>query len=156
MLEAQGYGTKVSFRNALHVPKPIFEEGVDGEGEKTKVLKNANFIEKCDGVAGAVPELYADFPLAEDVMDEYEAARKKALTEAKEAGKKKAAAAKAKAKADKEAAAKAEKEAKEKAAAEAEAKAKADAEAKEAAEKAAAEKAKQDAKDKKDSWTPNE
>lgn len=102
MLEAQGYGTKVSFRNATMVPAPIFKEVKNAEGEKIKKLLNANFLEVCDGVAGDVPELYTSYPRAEDVLAEYEEKRLKALAEARETKAKKEAEAEAKAKADAE------------------------------------------------------
>jgi len=91
ILESQGYGTRVSFRNALFVPAPVFKKGKDGEE-----LANANFLEKCDGVAGDVPALYKDYPIAEDVIDKFEAERKKLLAAAKAHGKKKTTAKKAK------------------------------------------------------------
>jgi hypothetical protein len=79
MLEAQGYGTRCSFRNATFVPKPIYKETKDG----TKVLTNANFLEQCDAVAGDVPALYEGYPSAEEVLEKYEAERKKRLAEVK-------------------------------------------------------------------------
>jgi hypothetical protein len=91
LLEAQGYGSRVSFRNATFVPAPVYKSGKDSEGKAVKTLVNANFLEKCDAVAGEVPELYKNFPKAEEVLEKFEEDRKKRLTEAKAAAKKTAA-----------------------------------------------------------------
>lgn len=111
LLEAQGYGSKVSFRNAQFVPAPVYKK-IKGKGEKMeKVLLNANSLEKCDGVAGDVPDLYEGYPLAEDVMEEYDSQRKALLAEAKKKAEAKASSQKDLLKAEKAAEAKAKKEA---------------------------------------------
>ena len=108
---AEQYGPNVAFRNANFVP-------------------SSGAPEKCDGVAGAVPELYNKFPKAEEALKTFEENRKAAIEAAKEGKEKRAK--------------QAEEDAK-KAEAEAEAKAKADAEA---AEKKKAEDAKKDEENK--------
>lgn len=91
---AEQYGPNVAFRNA-------------------NFASSAGAPEKCDGVAGDIPEAYAKLPKAKDALKDFEEKRKAAAEKAK---------------------ANAEKRAEEKAKAEEEAKKKADEEAKKAAQ----------------------
>ena len=61
---AEALGTNVAFRNANFVP-------------------TFGAPEKCDGVAGDVPELYKKFPTAEEALKTFEEARKEAIEKAK-------------------------------------------------------------------------
>ncbi len=101
---SEKFGPNVAFRNANFVP-------------------SSGSIEKCDGVAGEIPELYKECPTAEEALKKFEAERKEAAE-----------------KASKRAKAKEEADAKAKAEAEAKAKEQAEADAKKAAELAEANK----------------
>jgi len=118
---AEKYGPNVAFRNANFVP-------------------SSGAIEKCDGVAGEVPETYAKCPKAEDAIEAFEKERKAAIEKA------------AKRKEEK-----AEADAKAKEEAEAKAKEQAEADAKKAAELAEANKnkVKPSAANKPADWKPN-
>ncbi len=91
---AEKYGPNVAFRNANFVP-------------------SSGAIEKCDGVAGEVPETYKKCPTAEDALKKFEEERKAASEKASKRQKEKAEAdAKAKEEADKKAKEQAEADAK--------------------------------------------
>lgn len=62
---AEGFGANVVFRNANHIPE-------------------TGCLERCDGVTGDVPARYKEkYRDAEIVIEEFEAAREKALKDAK-------------------------------------------------------------------------
>lgn len=75
---AETYGPNVAFRNANFVP-------------------SSGALEKCDGVAGEVPETYRKLPSAEDALKAFENARKDARKKAAENKEKREAEAAAKA-----------------------------------------------------------
>lgn len=75
---AEKYGPNVAFRNANFVP-------------------SSGAIEKCDGVAGEVPETYKELPTAEEALKKFEEDRKAAAETANKNKAKREAGAKAEA-----------------------------------------------------------